>query len=527
MDSENDDGNIEYKLKISDYKVSDATTQMRFRVNEGNGEARYFIGVEDDGSVPGIPKADYDITHKNLKIMAKNNNYALTLLSCKNIENDRNVYEFIVREINPVQYSDVKVTVCGSVDTGKSTLIGVLTTGKYDDGRGKARLSIFNHKHEIDSGRTSSIAQHIMGFNAWGGEITGSWPEIVRKSNKIISFYDLAGHKKYLKTTINGLTTSFPDLAIIMVGANMGVTVLTREHLFLCISLKIPIIILVSKVDICKNRQNILKETLSKIKRILKFPQVRKVPYIISSEEDVITAATNLKNNSVVPIFKISNVTGLGIENLKTFLSLIPVKKKQQNTEVELLVDTIFNIKGIGVVLGGHLLSGEVKINDILKLGPINKKGEFENITVKSIHVKKVPVLSVIADKYVCLAVKIKPEIKNLLRHGQVILNKDNNIKGSYEFTAEVNIIKTHSTSIKIGYEPVIHTRNIRQTCKIIKIEGKKCARKINNDQILRTGDSARIKFRFKFRPEYIKEGYNLLFCEGRVKAVGKIISTL
>ena len=90
---------------------------------------------------------------------------------------------------------------------------------------------------------------------------------------------------------------------------------------------------------------------------------------------------------------------------------------------------------------------------------------------------------------------------------------------------AEVNIIKTHSTSIKVGYEPVIHTRNIRQTCKIVKIEGKKCARKINNDQVLRTGDSAIIKFKFKFRPEYIKEGYNLLFCEGRVKAVGKIIS--
>ena len=175
---------------------------------------------------------------------------------------------------------------------------------------------------------------------------------------------------------------------------------------------KIPFIIIVSKIDICKNRKNVLKETLTKIKRILKFPQVRKVPYIISSEDDVITAATNLKNNSVVPIFKISNVTGEGINNLKTFLSLIPVKKKETNTEIELLVDTIFNIRGIGTVLGGHLLSGEVKINDVLKLGPMNKKGEFENITVKSIHVKRVPVLSVVADKYVCLAVKIKPEIK-------------------------------------------------------------------------------------------------------------------
>ena len=63
-------------------------------------------------------------------------------------------------------------------------------------------------------------------------------------------------------------------------------------------------------------------------------------------------------------------------------------------------------------------------------------------------------------------------------------------LKGHTNLLAEVNIIKTHSTSIKVGYEPVIHTRNIRQTCKIMKIDGKKCARKINNDEILRTGDS-------------------------------------
>ena len=60
MDRENDDGNIEYKLKIDDYKASDATTQMRFRVNEGNGEARYFIGIGDDGAVLGISKEEYE-----------------------------------------------------------------------------------------------------------------------------------------------------------------------------------------------------------------------------------------------------------------------------------------------------------------------------------------------------------------------------------------------------------------------------------------------------------------------------------
>jgi GTPase len=37
-----------------------------------------------------------------------------------------------------------------------------------DDGRGAARMSVLRHKHEIVSGRTSSIAQLITGYDAEG-----------------------------------------------------------------------------------------------------------------------------------------------------------------------------------------------------------------------------------------------------------------------------------------------------------------------------------------------------------------------
>ena len=33
-----------------------------------------------------------------------------------------------------------------------------------------------------------------------------SWPDIVNESSKIITFTDLAGHEKYLKTTIHGIS---------------------------------------------------------------------------------------------------------------------------------------------------------------------------------------------------------------------------------------------------------------------------------------------------------------------------------
>lgn len=62
----------------------------------------------------------------------------------------------------------MKVCIIGNVDSGKSTLVGVLTKGIADDGRGGARLRIFNYRHEAENGRTSSIAQEIMGYNTEG-----------------------------------------------------------------------------------------------------------------------------------------------------------------------------------------------------------------------------------------------------------------------------------------------------------------------------------------------------------------------
>ena len=61
-----------------------------------------------------------------------------------------------------------RVAVVGNVDAGKSTLLGVLTHGQLDDGRGTARLKLFRHKHEAESGRTSSVGNDILGFDSKG-----------------------------------------------------------------------------------------------------------------------------------------------------------------------------------------------------------------------------------------------------------------------------------------------------------------------------------------------------------------------
>lgn len=115
------------------------------------------------------------------------------------------------------------VAVVGNVDAGKSTLLGVLTHGELDNGRGHARQRLFRHKHEMESGRTSSVGNDILGFDSVGKVVnkidhgTLDWVKIVEKSAKVITFIDLAGHERYLKTTVFGMTGHAPDFGMLMV----------------------------------------------------------------------------------------------------------------------------------------------------------------------------------------------------------------------------------------------------------------------------------------------------------------------
>lgn len=67
------------------------------------------------------------------------------------------------------------------------------------------------HRHEIESGRTSTASTHLMGFRSTGEAIAGrdqirankrkGEDEIAREAYRVVTLMDLAGHEKYLKTT--------------------------------------------------------------------------------------------------------------------------------------------------------------------------------------------------------------------------------------------------------------------------------------------------------------------------------------
>ena len=138
-------GNIEYKLKLvnpSATRLEHLVTQMKWRLREGNGEAIYEMGVEDSGIMTGLSEEDMDSSLDTLQEMARRLGATVQVLRQRRIET-RTVAEILVRKVPDDQQAiDLSVCVLGSADVGKSTLLGVLTQGELDNGRGRARLNM-------------------------------------------------------------------------------------------------------------------------------------------------------------------------------------------------------------------------------------------------------------------------------------------------------------------------------------------------------------------------------------------------
>ena len=153
-------GNKEYKLKILDKsinKLEKLASQLKWRLQEGNGIAEYYIGVADNGDILGINKNDYLVSLKNLNKITKIIN-ATIIKKQKKIINENICYYIINISNDLFDYKSIRIIFIGPTNSGKSTIIGNLSKKIKDDGNGKSRKYVFNHKHEIYSGETSSIS---------------------------------------------------------------------------------------------------------------------------------------------------------------------------------------------------------------------------------------------------------------------------------------------------------------------------------------------------------------------------------
>ena len=429
----------------------------------------------------------------------------------------------------PPYLKEIRLAVIGNVDSGKSTLVGCLTKGIKDDGRGYARKFVFNYQHENESGRTSSIAEEIIGFrngkmiysSRLNDKKNVSWKDIASQSDHVITLLDLCGHEKYLKTTMYGVSALLPHYAVILIGTNMGVQRMTKEHLGIVISLNIPFFIVFTKVDIAP--KEVKEKTINTFTSLLK-TGLQKSVFNVKSEKDAEFAAKNVPMGNLVPIFQVSTVTGEGLEDLKYFLSqLIPKNSinaelsllKTAKDKTEVLLDNAFNTK-VGCIHAGVVIAGKLEVNQKLLLGP-TQDGFFKPVQIREIQFLRVTVNEICCGN--SCSFKLKSLDKNFelntntFKKGMVLLDPEIKLEPTLEFEVEALIVH-HSSTIKVGYQSVVHCHVVRQTCTIVAMD----------KEFLRSGDKGIIRFKFIKKPEYLHLGDTILFREGRTRGKGKII---
>lgn len=226
-----DRGNVEYKYQLlspSADRVLHLQTQMRWRVEEGSGSALYRVGVKDDGSAVGLSVEDLT---QSLSTLCEQVAQPLGLVCdvgefLPGSSPDRVFASVAISQPAPAAgrpARQLRVAVVGPSGSGKSSLIAVLVNARLrDDGKGKARRFVAQHKHELQQGCTSSFSLHCLGSRHTDDDslvanvfcsmtVTEGWD----KGEDAVVLLDTPGAERFLGTTLRCLASLQPDCLLI------------------------------------------------------------------------------------------------------------------------------------------------------------------------------------------------------------------------------------------------------------------------------------------------------------------------
>jgi len=175
----------------------------------------------------------------------------------------------------------------------------------------------------------------------------------------LITLVDGPGHADLIK--ISASSVEIIDCALIVIDINKGPQVQTGEHIIMVESLGInKIIVILNKIDLFSGNIN------SEIEKTRNFFKT-----------------TSYGSN--VPVYPVSAQTNTGFTKLKDgILGIINSIELKRDTggDVIIPIDHHFPIKGMGAVLTGTLLSGNLRLNQHLDILPIKSSGRVKTIQI-------------------------------------------------------------------------------------------------------------------------------------------------
>ena len=262
----------------------------------------------------------------------------------------------------------LKFITCGSVDDGKSTLIGhMLYDAKllFADQERALELDskVGSRGGEIDY---SLLLDGLMAEREQGITIDVAYRYFTTERRSFI-VADTPGHEEYTRNMAVG--ASFADLAVILVDASQGVLTQTRRHTRICSLMGIKhFVFAVNKMDLIDFEQEKFQKIQKDIKVLLaefEYSTAQMIP-VSATEGDNIT-----KRSVHMPWY-----TG---KTLLDYLETINVKENPAETGFTMPVQRVCRPNHTFRGFQGQIESGSVSVGDAIKVLP---SGESAKVTL-------------------------------------------------------------------------------------------------------------------------------------------------
>ena len=265
----------------------------------------------------------------------------------------------------------LKFITCGSVDDGKSTLIGHIlydTKKLYTDQEQALELEskVGSRGGEIDY---SLLLDGLMAEREQGITIDVAY-RYFTTDNRSFIVADTPGHEEYTRNMAVG--ASFADLAIILVDASQGVLVQTRRHARICALMGIRYFVFaLNKMDLVGYSEARFREIEAEIHALAEELHLHSVQIIPVSA----TAGDNLTTKS-------DNTPWYTGTTLLDYLETVDITEAQSEEGFYLPVQRVCRPNHTFRGFQGQIESGEIAIGDEITVQPSEEKAGVKAILV-------------------------------------------------------------------------------------------------------------------------------------------------
>lgn len=311
----------------------------------------------------------------------------------------------------------LKFITCGSVDDGKSTLIGhILYDAKliYADQEKALELDskVGSRSGDIDY---SLLLDGLMAEREQGITIDVAY-RYFTTDNRSFIVADTPGHEEYTRNMAVG--ASFADLAVILIDASQGVLVQTRRHARICKLMGIRhFVFAVNKMDLVKYSKSRFDEIVKQIEELkneLLLDDIYIIPLSATEGDNVTVKSENIPWYNGVPLLQ--------------YLETVDVDSSEEEEGFYIPVQRVCRPDHTFRGFQGQIESGSISIGDEIVTLPSNEKA----------HVKQI----LMTDKDVKTAFKGQPVTITLDKEVDVsrgcVITKDTNLASYQELTASI-----------------------------------------------------------------------------------------